>query len=388
MNKQMVGIFSVFCLLVTVVSNPAKSNGFATQAVVQIQLLPDHLPMTLSIWIEQVGKRAQSNLSSAMGHRYDSDFQQADYSIQTSSVPSATPFNALASANFGDLADCQQIEAPVATLETRSKYSDVSSSRSVIDDEAFAARQNLVQPIRNSIRLLTRIAYETSISGDLQNTKSECFLQNLDRWAANGSLTRMNSPDALLSRDRWIAEISLALVHVSSSHKISASRVEIYKNWLIPIAKDTIEAYSFRMGNTSRMNNHRYWAGLSVASVGFFLKNDQLIFWGKKSFDIGVCQVDAKGFLPAELSRGKKALEYHLYALRPLAALAKLSSDEGQPIQSKCIDGLARLTDVTRKSLNGSTIMKDAAGIEQDFSIKESSYSTALQMTTLGIAGA
>lgn len=155
--------------------------------------------------------------------------------------------------------------------------------------------------------------------------------------------------------------------------------------WLGAIARDTIDAYSLRLGPKSKTNNHRYWAGLSVAAVGFVVDDQDLKQWGKTSFEIGACQVDDRGFLPAELARGERALEYHVYALRPLAAILKLAVDNGEPIQPKCLGGYERLTAQTRESLKDTTAFEQVAGLRQTTNIRESSYSDALKLSELKV---
>ncbi|MBB3394996.1 MULTISPECIES: alginate lyase family protein [unclassified Rhizobium] len=278
---------------------------------------------------------------------------------------------------------CISIPAPPATLETQSKYKADDSSKSSIDDDALAARDKTVQPIRNSIRLLTNIAYAGSNSSLVTQARAECVLHNIDRWASAKALTDMRTVDAYLSRDRWVAEIALAVRSASKHVELSSERKALYSTWFSTLARDTIDAYSLRLGPKSKTNNHRYWAGLSVAAVGFLVDNSDFKTWGKTSFEIGACQVDDRGFLPAELARGEKALDYHVYALRPLAAIIKLASDSGEPLHSKCLDRFKRLTAMTRAALQDPTQFERVAGQRQSTISSEASYSAALKLGAL-----
>jgi hypothetical protein len=193
----------------------------------------------------------------------------------------------------------------------------------------------------------------------------------------------MRTVDAYLSRDRWVAEIALAVQSASKRVELSSERKALYSIWFSTLARDTIDAYSLRLGPKSKTNNHRYWAGLSVTAVGFLLDNSDFKTWGKTSFEIGACQVDDRGFLPAELARGEKALDYHVYALRPLAAIIKLASDNGEPLQSKCLNRFKRLSAMTRGALQDPAEFERVAGQRQSTISSEASYSAALKLDAL-----
>ncbi len=281
--------------------------------------------------------------------------------------------------------DCLLAVAPPAELATYSKYDQDDSSRSTIDPAAHKKRQAQVQPIRNSVRLLTSVAYAKAEDAAVAEAQAECVMKSLDSWAAAKSLTSMATPDAVLSRDRWMAEVVLALNTVSKSVPVSPDRRAAYGVWLRQIADSTIEAYSMRLGPNSRTNNHRYWAGLSVIAIGVFLEDDLLADWGRRSFEIGSCQVDVNGLLPGELRRGSKALEYHLYALRPLAAIAKLHETRGSGRELKCFDGFQRLQQAMQDARKDPAVFERFSGARQTVKVSETSFSAALQFTHLGI---
>lgn len=309
-----------------------------------------------------------------------------DYSSTTSSIAPSLPLDLNSPDDQNATAfSCASIAVPPTALDTRSKYRGDDPTKSTLDDEASSERDKTLKPIRRSVRALTTLAHETGGSVEARRARAECVLENLDKWAKGGSLTKMRSTDAYLTRDRWVAEIVLALRVASKVKPASPARQAAYRTWLSSIARDTIEAYALRLGPKSRMNNHRYWAGLSVAATGFYLDDKAFKDWGKRSFEIGACQVDERGFLPAELSRGKKALEYHVYALRPLAAIAKLAAEENEPLDSPCLSGFKRLALQTARSLDDSSTFEHIVGQAQRFAVRETSYSPALRLATLEI---
>lgn len=313
-----------------------------------------------------------------------------DYSIVTASVASSTDFQEAAgtspSMRITDrVQKCGKIEAPPAALGTLSKYKQNDSSKSTIDEGAMASRDKVVRPIRNAIRSLTNLAYAPSDNAAVVTARAECVLENVDRWAKAGSLSEMKSVDAYLSRDRWVAEIALAVKVAQTRVELNPERKLLYSQWLGGLAKDTMQAYQFRLGPKSRTNNHRYWAGLSVAAIGHLVNDQEFKAWGKMSFEIGACQVDDFGLLPTELARGDRALDYHVYALRPLAAIKKLASESGDPFESKCLEGFFRLASLTRNALLDPTEFEKLAGLRQKRSSQENSYSAALKLEALPI---
>jgi hypothetical protein len=312
-----------------------------------------------------------------------------DYSIQTGSISRNTAAKAsmdvLALANPTQLPLCLDILAPPMVLETQSKYKQDDSSKSSVDENALMARDKTVQPIRDAIRQLTAVAYATGDNEDVQQARAECVLQNIDVWASTKSLTVMRTVDAYLSRDRWVAEIALATQNATKRVHLSDQRKRAYGEWFGKIANDTVDAYTMRLGPKSKANNHRYWAGLSVAAIGFLLENQNFKNWGEKSFEIGACQVDRNGLLPAELSRGEKALDYHVYALRPLAAIVQLSVQNGEQISFECLDGFQRLAATTKKALQDPTEFEQFAGLRQTVKAQENSYSAALKLDAIGV---
>ncbi|MEJ8476695.1 alginate lyase family protein [Roseibium algae] len=287
--------------------------------------------------------------------------------------------------NRVSLPGCLTAAAPPAELATYSKYDQGDSSRSTIDPAAHKKRKAQVQPIRNSVRLLTNIAYAKSDEAAVVEARAECVLKSLDNWAQANALTDMQTADAVLSRDRWVAETVLALHEASKKVKLSSERRAKYDAWLRKIADSTIEAYAMRLGPKSRTNNHRYWAGLSVIAIGGVLEDQDLKAWGRRSFEIGSCQVDANGLLPGELRRGSKALEYHLYALRPLAAIARLHQVNGSPDSLKCFNGFRRLQQAMEKAMKDPADFERYSGMRQKVKFSETSFSAALRLQQLGI---
>jgi Alginate lyase len=281
---------------------------------------------------------------------------------------------------------CSVIAPPAKELATQSKYSQSDESRSTVMDDAFLQRNTVLVPIRQSIAALGQFASASEVAQKIIAPSNDvCIKENIIRWARAGSLTQMNTADAYLARDRFMAEILLTLMSSAKNHPMNADNHKAVADWLAKIADQTIEFYEYRAGQKSKMNNHRYWAGLSVGATGFFLGNATYEDWGKRSFELGVCQVDASGFLPLELSRGALALDYHIYALRPLQAMAKLAAAHGKDFESDCNGGLKRLRDQTLAAIDNPAAISERTGEEQIVEVRDTSFIAPLQLASLSL---
>jgi Alginate lyase len=212
------------------------------------------------------------------------------------------------------------------------------------------------------------------------DSNGACITENLVRWAQAEALTQMQTSDAYLARDRLVSEILLTLLSSSEIQSMNESDRNVIEPWLVAIADSTIEFYEHRAGDKSRLNNHRYWAGLAVGAIGFFLEKPEYINWGERSYQLGVCQVDESGYLPLELSRGARALEYHVYSLRPLQALAALSAAHGRDLEGQCNGGLKRLRNQTMAALKNSDAISERAGLRQTGHASEASFVPSLHL--------
>jgi hypothetical protein len=280
---------------------------------------------------------------------------------------------------------CPEISIPSATLSTTSKYDQNDASRSDVDGDSAEIRKTILRPIRKSISELSQMITNDEIEASQLVNNAKCFQQNLARWADGGALTHMESADAYLTRDRFVSEIALNLLASQKLHRMAVGDQKKISKWLSSIAATTIEFYQFRAGDKVKINNHRYWAGLAVGSVGYAISDKSLKQWGASSYQIGVCQVDAAGYLPLELGRGELALDYHIYALRPLQAFSSLASGFGDKVDGKCGDGLKRLREQTVASISDPSAISVLTGLKQGLHAKEKSYSKPLQLVSLGL---
>lgn len=285
-----------------------------------------------------------------------------DKSVSAAAAKMSPDREALTGSVNPDAAPCELIPPPPRRIETRSKYDQAFKSKSVIDEQAAELRRQALDPINEAIRRLDAIAATTSTGND---GDSSCVARNVTAWAARQALTDMATSDANLTRDRFMAKIT-AIIDDLERKNVLLSRDRQVRYWLQDIGEQTIAYYDLQAGPTSRRNNHRYWAGLAVARIGRILDDEHMLSWAVTSLDVGLCQVDANGFLPLELARQTKALDYHLFAYSALRPLHDLLQAEGHAEPGKCASGLARLQTRVETGLKTSASFEQATGYRQD----------------------
>ena len=245
-------------------------------------------------------------------------------------------------------------------LATKSKYDQSLASRSVIDEAARQKRADQLAPITAAIRHVASLARR---GGEDGRDGTKCAIQALRHWADMKALTEMVTSDSILTRDRFTGDIASIVLDLRA-HGESLDHESGIRSWLQTLARQTMAYYDWKAGPTSRRNNHRYWAGIAVADIGYFLGDRDMQAWSEASFAIGACQIDENGFLPLELARAERAYEYHLYAYRALNRLAHQASRRGKA-DLACADRLDRLHKLVAEGATSASSFARRTGLNQ-----------------------
>jgi poly(beta-D-mannuronate) lyase len=113
-------------------------------------------------------------------------------------------------------------------------------------------------------------------------------------------------------------------------------------------------------------NNHLYWAGVQLAATAAVTGNHKDLDWAIKAYRNGIGQIAADRTLPLEMSRGERALHYHLYALAPLVLIAEFGEDNGIPLYVENDHALRRLEKTSVAGLGGAQLFAQRTGIAQE----------------------
>ncbi|MFO1350178.1 MAG: alginate lyase family protein [Gammaproteobacteria bacterium] len=258
---------------------------------------------------------------------------------------------------------CPATPTPVVRLATGSIYNPNDPNHAEIDIEAQADYLAEITPVRNYVRDVVKMANAYVRTGSVANER--CALRWLKDWASAGGLTRMETVQGYLGRGSLLAGLSFALLQLDDQASLGGSRRAAIAPWLARMAEDTIQFVDKRPDANSSKGNHRYWNGLGVAVAGIVNQRRDLFDWGMASARVGIAQIGADGILPVELSRGKRARDYHLYALAPLIMLAELGAANGVDLYGENQSALQRLVRLVVTSIDDPSYIAQRAGAAQ-----------------------
>jgi poly(beta-D-mannuronate) lyase len=258
------------------------------------------------------------------------------------------PFQATPAEKLVKLDRDVETPEPVISLSGESRYVRDDPARADVDPDAAEAYERAVAPLRTFEREVMRHAnrYVRS-NGETPAHAARCGGM-LWRWARAEALDEMKSDTAHFNRSAAVAALSLAWMQVREAiDPADEGRREIEK-WFERRGDEVRDYYDDKdPDQRSARNNHRYWAGLAAAGAGVAAGSSGLLDWGLESGELGLRQVDRDGALPLELSRGKRALYYHAYALGPLLMLAEIGARNGRSLYGTEDGALHRLVRFT-----------------------------------------
>lgn len=117
--------------------------------------------------------------------------------------------------------------------------------------------------------------------------------------------------------------IYLALEKINVKGKMKTRR-DVVVEWLEGIALKVNTEIDALIAS-DQINNRLYWNAYAILPIGLMQQNKKLIEKSEKVFLLGMNDIDEKGFMPVEIARKQRAMQYHVYSLRPLLGMALLS---------------------------------------------------------------
>lgn len=239
---------------------------------------------------------------------------------------------------------CDAAPPAVIDIDANGYYSD--SHHSVIDPVLRARNIANTKPIDD---FLAHVATDAAPQGD-----NACALGWLNSWADQKALLgKLSSEQAYYVRKWTLGGMALSYARVKpAATPVQRQAIEA---WLKTLADATMAHSDAHKGVR---NNHYYWEGLAVTSVGGATGEARYLDWGRKVFEHAMGQMAADGSLPAEMARGVKALHYQVYAAMPLVMMASILD-----LHDPRLDQLVKFT--VAASADPSGIAK-ATGFEQE----------------------
>lgn len=259
-------------------------------------------------------------------------------------------------------ASCAAAPPPVVALSITSKYGNDGPRRDTIDAAAAAAEQAQMAPLRDFGQRVVKMANAYSRGGD--GGEAACALAWLDAWASGNALSQMKDANAQFERASLLAGLSLALMQVDPAVAADPRRARVVA-WMQQSAQAAIGYFDATSQLKGSRNNHLYWAGLAAAGVAVLGNDRAMLAWGAKTYGDAVCGATAQGGLPLELQRGKKALDYHLFALNALVPLAAILEKNGVTAYAQCDGALHRIVHFSLAAVDDPSALAQLAEAQQ-----------------------
>lgn len=254
---------------------------------------------------------------------------------------------------------------PVVNLAVTSMYDQNDDSRSTVDEDQLEEYTEGMSGLRDFLTYVTKAASDYVASGGKKVDKAACALAWIDAWARGNAMSDLDTRQSALSSTRIVAGMGMAFLAVRPYAEASGTDTSAIEAWFKARAADFIAIYERSGDRGSNRSNHRYWGGFAVAVSGVVADDRQLLDWGIESYRIGVCQVDARGALPLELERAKKARDYHLHAIAPLVMIAELAEANGTDAYGFCDGAVHRLVKFALTAVGDPDEIEEITGAAQ-----------------------
>jgi poly(beta-D-mannuronate) lyase len=252
-----------------------------------------------------------------------------------------------------------------ADITASDYYSD--SKHSVIDPVRYAAYNAVEKRFRDTMKVVESCADKFQRTGSKE--AADGVLKILALNAQASAMTgKMSSQQAYYLQNWTIGALAITWLKVRSAQPGTPEDRQMVAAWLKQVAGST-QGYFDRgraKGSSDSRNNHYYWAGLAVMSAGVAADDKALFDWGVGTYDDGISRIQPDGTLPLEMSRGKKALHYHLFAMAPLVTMAEFGVANGLDLYTRGDSALARLVSRATAGLTDNSYFAEKAGVAQD----------------------
>jgi len=219
--------------------------------------------------------------------------------------------------------DCEIVEPHRGSMNFTSKYQGSDSARNELNKQAYQAYQEASATIRRFEKRMIATANDYQVDGDGPAAR-DCLIDNLNTWAQAEALMPDDINHVGQAVRKWaLAASANAYLRVKSSapeNALDSAKVARIEGWFERVSDGVREYYTDR--EPRKINNHDYWAAWAVMASAVATNDCGDWRWSLSKFDQAMGQIATDGYLPKELSREDRALEYHNYAMQPLTLMA------------------------------------------------------------------
>lgn len=267
--------------------------------------------------------------------------------------------------NGGDY-DCLQVAPHVGTLSFTSKYEGSDDARNVLNEEALQVYKEATERIRSFEKAVIAAADDYQVDGD-GTSALNCLMDNLDAWASADSLLTDDINHVGQAVRKWaLAAAANAYLRAESAapaETIDGAQSERIERWFRQLSDGVRDYYTDR--DPDKVNNHDYWAAWAVMSSAVATQECGDWNWSLGKFNEAMGQVNAAGYLPRELSRQTRALEYLNYAMQPLTMIATFAEVNGYSLHNDYQEQFRTLAANVVQGLEQPQRIEEVVGYEQ-----------------------
>lgn len=262
--------------------------------------------------------------------------------------------------------DCEIVEPHRRSMNFTSKYQGSDNARNELNKEAYQAYQEASATIRRFEKRVIATANDYQVDGDGPEARA-CLIDNLNTWAEADALLPDDINHVGQAVRKWaLAAAANAYLRVKSSapeNAVDAAKAARIESWFERVADGVRDYYTDR--EPRKINNHDYWAAWAVMASAVATDDYGDWQWSLGKFEQAMGQIASDGYLPKELSREDRALEYHNYAMQPLTLIAVFAEVNQAPVYGEYQETFERLAKNVVDGLDDSSAIERITGHTQ-----------------------
>jgi poly(beta-D-mannuronate) lyase len=255
---------------------------------------------------------------------------------------------------------------PAVDLVLGNVYKRSDPTRSEIDEEAKGTYLKQTKDLNIFQDKLSRSSNAYLKSGKKDYESAHCALDWLHAWAQEGALLGQTNVQGTYARQWALAGFASSYMQIKDYEPYDATKKQEIDRWLDTVAVKVMGDYADIAQSIGRQNNHLYWAAWAVTATGVATGKKYLYNWGVGKVKYALhTQIQPDGTLPLELIRGKKALQYHVFALAPLIMVSEVAMRNGENLYVLNNSALHNLVRRTFKGLEDPSYFEEKGKHQQ-----------------------
>jgi poly(beta-D-mannuronate) lyase len=248
-------------------------------------------------------------------------------------------------------------------------YTDAANS--VVSEELWRRRMMLNRPIRDFTAVVTRNADAYLLATKPPEWRATCAASWIEAWARDraflGEVSTWARYDTL-----WFGQISMGMAYLKIRHSpsLSAETHQRIGGWIAEVARAAISEQNAPIFR-ERLNNIRAWTAAAAAVAAVASNDRELLEYAVSNARAILQTVTVDGALPSELARGRRAFQYHVWALEPLALVALVAEANDVGLMQVNDGAFGRLVGFIIATSREPAIVARLAKTEQDPGISQ-----------------